>query len=61
MSASICIVMLVSVIFMHLLPLQFYAILSKLSTAMTGSANLMLMGAFSYLTEITKEEDRTFR
>lgn len=28
---------------------------------MAGGANLMLMGVYSYLSETTAEEDRTFR
>lgn len=53
--------MLIAAIFMKQLPLEFSSILSKLLPAITGGANLMLMGVYSYLSEMTKEEDRTFR
>lgn len=36
-------------------------ILGKLLPAMAGGQNLMLMGVYSYLTEMTEEKDRTFR
>lgn len=54
-------VLLISAIFMKQLPLQFNMILSKLLPAMAGGQNLMLMGVYSYLTEMTEEKDRTFR
>lgn len=48
-------------VFFKQLPLEFSAILSKLLPAMCGGTNLMLMGVYSYLSETTPEEDRTFR
>ncbi|KAG4076448.1 hypothetical protein HA402_005891 [Bradysia odoriphaga] len=54
-------VLLISAIFMKQLPLEFNMILSKLLPAMAGGQNLMLMGVYSYLTEMTEEKDRTFR
>lgn len=35
--------------------------LGKLLPAITGGTNLMFMGVYSYLTEMTAEQDRTFR
>ncbi|KAJ6636395.1 Proton-coupled folate transporter [Pseudolycoriella hygida] len=55
------VVLLISAIFMKQLPLEFNMILSKLLPAMGGGQNLMLMGVYSYLTEMTAEKDRTFR
>lgn len=55
------VVLLISAIFMKQLPLEFNMILSKLLPAMAGGQNLMLMGVYSYLTEMTEEKDRTFR
>lgn len=46
---------------MKQLPLEFNSIGSKLFPAITGGSNLMLMGVYSYLTEMTDEKDRTFR
>lgn len=46
---------------MKQLPLEFNSIGSKLFPAITGGSNLMLMGVYSYLTEMTEEKDRTFR
>lgn len=54
-------VLLISAIFMKQLPLEFNMVLSKLLPAMAGGQNLMLMGVYSYLTEMTEEADRTFR
>lgn len=54
-------VMLISAIFMKQLPLEFSSVLGKLLPALTGGSNLMLMGVYSYLTEMTAEKDRTFR
>lgn len=48
-------------VFFKQLPLEFSAVLSKLLPAMFGGTNLMLMGVYSYLSETTPEEDRTFR
>lgn len=47
--------------FFKQLPLEFNGYLGKLLPAMAGGANLMLMGVYSYLSETTAEEDRTFR
>ena len=47
--------------FFKQLPLEFSAILGKLLPAITGGANLMLMGVYSYLSETTAEADRTMR
>lgn len=54
-------VMLIATVFMKQLRLEFSSILMKLLPAITGGANLMLMGVYSYLTEMTAEKDRTFR
>lgn len=56
-----CVVLLIASIFMYELPLEFNAYLEKIFPAITGNFTLMIMGIFSYLTAITKEEDRTFR
>lgn len=53
--------MLVAAVFFKQLPLEFSSILGKLLPAVAGGANLMLMGVYSYLSETTAEEDRTFR
>lgn len=53
--------LLTSAIFFKQLPLEFNSILGKLLPAATGGLNLMLMGVYSYLSETTAEEDRTFR
>lgn len=55
------IVYLIAAVFFKQLPLEFSAILGKLLPAITGGANLMLMGVYSYLSETTSEEDRTLR
>lgn len=55
------IVLLIASVFMKQLPLEFSSILGKLLPAITGGSNLMLMGVYSYLTELTEEKDRTFR
>lgn len=55
------VVLLIASIFMKQLPLQFNMVLSKLLPAMGGGSNLMLMGVYSYLSEMTEEKDRTFR
>lgn len=54
-------VLLTASIFMKQLPLEYNSIGSKLFPAIFGGSNLMLMGVYSYLTEITPEKDRTFR
>lgn len=54
-------VYLIAAVFFKQLPLEFSAILGKLLPAITGGANLMLMGVYSYLSETTAEEDRTLR
>lgn len=54
-------VYLVAAVFFKQLPLEFSAILGKLLPAITGGANLMLMGVYSYLSETTAEADRTMR
>lgn len=54
-------VMLIAAIFMKQLRLEFSSILVKLLPAMTGGTNLMLIGVYSYLTEMTSQKDRTFR
>lgn len=53
--------MLIATVFMKQLPLEFSSILMKLMPALAGGANLMLTGVYSYLTEMTAEQDRTFR
>lgn len=55
------IVLLIASIFMYELPMEFSGYLEKIFPALTGSFTLMIMGIFSYLTAISKEEDRTFR
>lgn len=52
---------LISAIFMNTLPVEFVAILASLIGAACGGINLMWMGIFCYLTEITEEKDRVFR
>lgn len=52
---------LVATVFFNQLPLQFSSVLGKLLPAITGGTNLMFMGVYSYLTEMTAEQDRTFR
>lgn len=54
-------VLLIAAVFFKQLPLEFSSVLGKLLPAMAGSTNLMLMGVYSYLSETTAEEDRTFR
>ncbi|XP_059607866.1 probable peptidoglycan muropeptide transporter SLC46 [Phlebotomus argentipes] len=56
-----CLALFISAIFMLQLPLEFAGILEKLLPAMFGGFTLMLMGVYSYITDITAEEDRTFR
>lgn len=53
--------MLIATVFMKQLPLEFSSILMKLMPALAGGSNLMLIGVYSYLTEMTAEQDRTFR
>lgn len=53
--------LLISAVFFKQLPLEFSSILGKLLPAVAGGANLMLMGVYSYLSETTADEDRTFR
>lgn len=55
------IVLLIASIFMYQLPMEFSGYLEKIFPAITGNFTLMIMGIFSYLTAISKEEDRTFR
>lgn len=52
---------MIAAVFFKQLPLEFSAILGKLLPAITGGANLMLMGVYSYLSETTAEADRTMR
>lgn len=54
-------VFLISAIFMNELPLEFVAILVSLVSSLTGGFNLLYMGIFCYVTEITPEKDRVFR
>ncbi|GAB0091592.1 uncharacterized protein DMENIID0001_064480 [Sergentomyia squamirostris] len=56
-----CSALFISAIFMLQLPMEFAGILEKLFPAMCGGFTLMLMGVYSYITDITPEEDRTFR
>uniref|UniRef100_A0A1B0CNX0 uridine/cytidine kinase n=1 Tax=Lutzomyia longipalpis TaxID=7200 RepID=A0A1B0CNX0_LUTLO len=56
-----CLALFISAIFMLQLPMEFAGILEKLFPAMCGGFTLMLMGVYSYITDITAEEDRTFR
>lgn len=46
---------------MRELPVEFTAILTNMLLAICGGYRLMYMGIFSYLTDITTEEDRVFR
>lgn len=55
------IVLLIASIFMYQLPMEFSGYLEKIFPAITGNFTLMIMGIFSYLTAVSKEEDRTFR
>lgn len=55
------IVLLIASVFMYELPMEFSGYLEKIFPAITGNFTLMIMGIFSYLTAISKEEDRTFR
>lgn len=55
------VVLLIASIFMYQLPMEFSGYLEKIFPALTGNFTLMIMGIFSYLTAISKEEDRTFR
>lgn len=43
------------------LPVEFVAILVSLIVAISGGLNLLYMGIFCYVTEITPEKDRVFR
>lgn len=56
-----CTALFISSIFMRQLPMEFGSILEKVLPAMFGGQTLMIMGFYSYLTAVTKEEDRTFR
>lgn len=56
-----CCTLLIASIFMYQLPMEFNGFLEKFFPAITGNFTLMIMGIFSYLTAISKEEDRTFR
>ncbi len=46
---------------MTVFPVQFGATLIALIQAISGGENLMWMGIFCYVTEITPEKDRLFR
>lgn len=54
-------VALIAAIFMKQLPVEFNAILGVLLPAICGSWELMSIGLFSYLAEVTEEKDRVFR
>lgn len=54
-------VYLIASIFFDQLPIEFSSILGKLLPALGGGVSLMLMGIYTYLSETTPEEDRTFR
>lgn len=54
-------VFLIAVVFFEQLPLEFSAVLTQLVPALFGGTNLMLMGAYSYLSDTTPKEDRTCR
>lgn len=43
------------------LSVEFVAILTTLIAAISGGINLLWMGIFCYVTEITPERDRVFR
>lgn len=43
------------------LPVEFSAVLTPLIEAMSGGANVLWMGIFCYITDITPEKDRVFR
>lgn len=43
------------------IPMEFGAIIERVVPSMLGGQTLMIMGIYSYLTEITEEKDRAFR
>ena len=43
------------------IPMQVPAYSERIAPSIFGGQTLMLMGIYSYLTEITSEENRTFR
>ncbi|CAO1411836.1 unnamed protein product [Diamesa hyperborea] len=56
-----CLVLLMSSIFMDEIPMQVPAYSERIAPSVFGGQTLMLMGIYSYLSEITSEENRTFR
>lgn len=56
-----CLILLMSSIFMDEIPMQVPAYSERIAPSVFGGQTLMLMGIYSYLTEITSEENRTFR
>ncbi|XP_037049233.1 uncharacterized protein LOC119083602 [Bradysia coprophila] len=55
------VVFLISATFMTSLPVEFTAVLVSLIEAISGGTNLLWMGIFCYVTDITQEKDRVFR
>ncbi|CAD7077737.1 unnamed protein product [Hermetia illucens] len=53
--------LLITSIFMDVIPMEFGAIIERVVPSMLGGQTLMIMGIYSYLTEITEEKDRAFR
>lgn len=55
------VVLLISSIFMHTVPMQVPAFSERVTPSLFGGSTLMLMGIYSYLSQVTTEENRTFR
>lgn len=54
-------VLLISSIFMDTIPMQVPAFSERVTPSLGGGSTLMLMGIYSYLSQTTNEENRTFR
>lgn len=54
-------VLLLSSIFMDTIPMQVPAFSERVVPSLFGGQTLMLMGIYSYLSQMTNEENRTFR
>jgi PCFT/HCP family folate transporter-like MFS transporter 1/3 len=54
-------VLLVSSIFMDTIPMQVPAFSERVTPSLFGGSTLMLLGIYSYLSQTTTEENRTFR
>lgn len=61
MNLSSSLVYLIAAIFFKQLPMEFSSFFGKVAPAVLGGRNMMIMGAFSYLTETTPEENRLCR